>query len=128
MLNIYVDTALFSVPNYGLGAPAGSSQDIIDRLSQISMIINKDCPINIVVANDVEDKLGIDYPTMESIDDFLSMEGISHIYSTNDLYQQYLVILDRANRPQQLGSFEILQVSNFRPTLPCLQVSGLLRC
>ncbi|ARO24718.1 hypothetical protein TAL182_CH02972 [Rhizobium sp. TAL182] len=119
MLHIYVDTALLAVPNYGYGI-SGVSQEIIDRMTHFSVLTLEDVPLKIVVSDDAEDVLGVDYPSIESIEEFLNAEGLAHIYSVNDLYKQYLILLDRAARPHELNTFEVYDFSYFSsvPPLP----------
>jgi hypothetical protein len=129
MLHIYLDTALLAVPNYAYGSDPSNVLELIDRVTHFSILLAEDLPLRIVVADDVEDTLAADYPTHASIQDFLDAEGIAHVYSTNDLFQQYLSLLDRAVRPQDIGCFEVYHASAFAsaPPLPAgLGPAGLL--
>lgn len=120
MLHIYLDTALLAVPNYGYGTKPANVQELIDRVIHFSIVLTEDLPLRVVVADNVEDALGADYPDPQSIQEFLDAEDLAHAYSANDLWQQYLTVLDRAARPGSLGSFEVYNASAFSadPPLP----------
>lgn len=120
MLHIYLDTALLSIPNYAYGVGLTNVQELIDRVTHFSIILAEDLPLRIIVADDVEGALAVDYPTHDNIQEFLEAEGLAHVYSTNDLFQQYLSLLDRSARPQDIGCFEVYSASSFvsAPPLP----------
>ncbi len=120
MLHVYIDTALLAVPNYGFGLGGNVVQQLIDRVTRFSLVISEDVPVKIVVTDELEDLLGAFYPTPDSIGEFLEMEGLSHNYSANDIWKEYLTIIDRAERPSSLGTFEVHQASSFSaaPPLP----------
>lgn len=120
MIHIYLDTALLAVPNYAYGANSENVQELLDRVFHFSDLLTADLPLTLVVAEEVESTLGVDYPTHESIREFLADANLAHVFSVNDLYQQYLTVLDRATRPCELGSFEVHSISSFdsMPPLP----------
>ncbi|WP_454746550.1 hypothetical protein [Ciceribacter selenitireducens] len=120
MLHLYLDTALLAVPNYGFGSNPDDVQELIERVTHFSIVLAEGLPLRIVVADNVEAVLEIDYPTPNSIQDFLEAEGLDHVYATNDLFQQYLSLLDRAARPSDIGCFEVYNASAFAsvPPLP----------
>lgn len=118
MLNIYLDSALLAVPNYG--TDADTVQELIDRVVHFSVILNEALPLQTILADNIDDILGIHYPTRQSILEFLSMVGLADVYSANDLLRQYQSILDRSRHPAEMSTFDITSMSDFVafPALP----------
>jgi len=114
MINIHLDTALLAIPNYEFGLSPDKVSNLIDRVNYFyRLIIEESVPVTLLLASDAEQTLGVDYPYPESIKDFLKSEGLDHTYSYNDLYTQYLTIMDRAMRPQEYEIFEPKQIHGF---------------
>ncbi|WP_162950188.1 hypothetical protein [Rhizobium jaguaris] len=111
---------MLAIPNYAYGMTSAEVQELLDRVTHFSTILSEKLPLRIVVADDAESELDQDFPTHESIQEFLEQEQLTDFYSTNDLLSQYLTILGKASRPIDLGTFEVHQASDFSsdPELP----------
>jgi hypothetical protein len=89
-------------------------------VNHFALVLTENLPLQIVIADSAANTLGNDYPTVDNILNFLTEEDLTHVFSADDLYGQYLTILDRAARPEEIGNFEVYQASNFNavPPLP----------
>lgn len=130
MINIHLDTALFAIPNYEFGVSSKKVAVLIDRINYFyRMIVEDNVPVRFFLSSDAEDTLGADFPHPDAIEDFLRLEGLNNQYASNDLYMQYVTLMDRALRPSEQMLFEPVAVDGFSsmpPLRPGLGPASLL--
>ncbi|MFF2322373.1 hypothetical protein ACFVTJ_15095 [Agrobacterium sp. NPDC058088] len=120
MNKVYIDTALFAVPNYAIDSETG--QEIIDRVIHFSELASPGFPLKMIIADDVEamlwgSNMGPDY---DQIDQFLEIMELKQIYSANDLLQRYHLLFQQCDRASELNEVEVCHLQDFvaDPVLP----------
>ena len=120
MRKVLIDTALLAVPNY---AEVGSDADeLIDRVAHFSQLALPDVPIDMLLLDGFEEALWGDAggPDFEAVEAFLNLMNLSDIYSAQDLYQQYMYLLDATSRASSYCSALVSSHTSFSitPSLP----------
>ena len=113
MIRVGLDTAVLAVPNYGLSAE--DANRIIDRTFHFSEAVASGLHVQMLLSDAADATLwecgcGPDFGTIQ---DFLEMMELSHVYSTNDVMMAYQTLLDRAHRARPAEKLEVRAFEEF---------------
>jgi hypothetical protein len=113
MINVCLDTALLSIPNFALNSDEAEQE--IERVFQFSSAVANHLPIACYISEYCGDVLwscGCG-PDVGTVSDFLDLMSLDDVYSSNDVVRAYQTILDRASILSEIPQGEVLEFSEF---------------
>lgn len=93
---IIVDPATIAIPTFA--GTEDEASDLIDRVIHFSKMLSSNLPIDIIIDDEIEVKLGICCASLSSVREYLEMMNLQYVYDAKDIMRHIAAIQHKAAR------------------------------
>lgn len=120
-VEVYLDPSLLSVPN--MGQSPEEAQKLLKRVEDLAYILNRRLPIKIISTYNIYDEVGVSYPNITLLSDFLEEHDLDN-YSAQDLLKAFTIIFENIHHASDDHYGEVLDGTVSSSSLNCDNLEG----